>query len=268
MPTVAGTLGVLTWANAAAAAALLTSRKIDPMNCRLCQRDRPLRRSHIIPEFAYRDTYDEKHRAILVSPSGQTRRVQLGLRRRLLCEECEQRVNRYERAFAASWKARAIRHVDPGRTFRTVIRGLDVKQFRLFHYSILWRASQPSLDSPADVNLDSLAEVLAARILADEPGDFDLLPINAHLFVDIRTGRVLHEVVHIPVEGVFSTGRIVSTIFGGCLWHYHLSSLPFWSRPSEFFQPDGRLPLGVVDVLDMSTIASSIPGSNGRGPAG
>jgi len=34
--------------------------------CRLCQSERELRRSHVIPEFLYGASYDEKHRLLLV----------------------------------------------------------------------------------------------------------------------------------------------------------------------------------------------------------
>jgi len=34
------------------------------MVCRLCQKEKPLVQSHVIPEFLYRPLYDEKHRAV------------------------------------------------------------------------------------------------------------------------------------------------------------------------------------------------------------
>ena len=38
------------------------SDKKDGMNCRLCGADRPLRKSHILPEFFYKPIYDSSHR--------------------------------------------------------------------------------------------------------------------------------------------------------------------------------------------------------------
>ena len=32
------------------------------MSCRLCKNDEPLQNSHVIPEFLYGPSYDEKHR--------------------------------------------------------------------------------------------------------------------------------------------------------------------------------------------------------------
>ena len=36
--------------------------------CALCQQESVLRNSHVIPEFAYRAAYDEKHRLIVLDP--------------------------------------------------------------------------------------------------------------------------------------------------------------------------------------------------------
>lgn len=60
-------------------------------HCKLCGREAELRRSHIFPEFLYLALYDEKHRAVSVSPvpGEEDRLVQKGLRESLLCQACE-----------------------------------------------------------------------------------------------------------------------------------------------------------------------------------
>src|SRR6516225_11959807 len=66
--------------------------------CALCREERPLRRSHVIPEFMFRPLYDKKHRFWGVSniPTKPNRIFQKGPREKLLCNECEQRLSRYE----------------------------------------------------------------------------------------------------------------------------------------------------------------------------
>lgn len=58
--------------------------------CRLCGRHRKLHQSHIIPEGAYRPIYDEESRAIAIhSKNAKRRKIQQGLKERLLCDVCE-----------------------------------------------------------------------------------------------------------------------------------------------------------------------------------
>lgn len=54
--------------------------------CAFCQQARPLRNSHIIPEFLYRTLYDEKHRFSAYGSDGKAEVVQeqKGTRERLL----------------------------------------------------------------------------------------------------------------------------------------------------------------------------------------
>jgi hypothetical protein len=63
----------------------------DAKYCALCLRESPLRLSHIIPEFAYKPAYDEKHRAHAIPGHAPDDNfyVQKGFRYPLLCDECE-----------------------------------------------------------------------------------------------------------------------------------------------------------------------------------
>lgn len=69
------------------------------MNCRLCRNDRKLCDSHIIPEFFYRPMYDEKHRIIRMStvPEEKTTYAQQGIYEKMLCTDCEQHINDFEK---------------------------------------------------------------------------------------------------------------------------------------------------------------------------
>jgi hypothetical protein len=66
--------------------------------CKLCLERRPLLNSHIIPEFQYRPLYDDLHRFTTISsdPERTTKFAQKGIRERLLCGECEQRLSVWE----------------------------------------------------------------------------------------------------------------------------------------------------------------------------
>ena len=69
------------------------------MKCRLCQRERDLCKSHIIPEFLYKPLYDIHHRfnRIPEASNGKVTYEQKGIRERLLCSDCENQLSRYEK---------------------------------------------------------------------------------------------------------------------------------------------------------------------------
>lgn len=89
--------------------------------CALCDQHATLRRSHIVPEFAYKPAYDESHRLVVVNPgtSEQRGHAPKGLRSHLLCDDCEQLLNdRYEKPFRRYWldgevPAPSRRHMSP-----------------------------------------------------------------------------------------------------------------------------------------------------------
>jgi hypothetical protein len=67
--------------------------------CALCQQDRELCASHIIPEFFYKPVYDEKHRFYTFStdPADEVEGPeQKGLREHLLCKDCEGKLSAWE----------------------------------------------------------------------------------------------------------------------------------------------------------------------------
>src|SRR4051794_18890200 len=111
--------------------------------CALCENTRPLRLSHIVPEFAYKPIYDKKHRLISFSPLDVDAKwyEQKGLRDRLLCDDCEGYFNtNFEHPFKQYWidKNPLGRHA--GQEV-IVLDDVDYPRFKLFHLSVLWRAS-------------------------------------------------------------------------------------------------------------------------------
>jgi hypothetical protein len=145
--------------------------------CVLCGVSADLRHSHIVPEFLYGLTYDEKHRFILVpgSTDSRPRHEQQGVREYLLCQSCEVRFSRFE-----GYAKRAI--LDP-ETFhraeerkRLIIHGVKYAEFRLFWMSVLWRMGISSLDLFSPVDLGPHAEALRQRLEAEDPDDPLLYP--------------------------------------------------------------------------------------------
>src|SRR5690349_17913788 len=77
------------------------------MSCKLCLEPKQLRNSHIVPESLYDGMYDQKaHGAIAINGVGRMGWTYLrkGFRDFLLCNECEQFLNKtYEQFFHRLW---------------------------------------------------------------------------------------------------------------------------------------------------------------------
>ncbi|NMC12204.1 MAG: hypothetical protein GYA34_04905 [Chloroflexi bacterium] len=103
--------------------------------CRLCQNDKKLCFSHIIPEFLFLPIYDEKHRASMI-PRGKTRYEQKGIREYLLCGDCEQIISMWETYVSPIIKS--IQDLDITRLGdQYIISDVQYANFKLFQLSML-----------------------------------------------------------------------------------------------------------------------------------
>lgn len=124
--------------------------------CRLCQQDRPLRDSHIIPRFVSKWLLDS-------SPTGGLRDLVTPNRRRqdiptmpLLCSDCEQIFSRWESTFAARFFLPLHRNEASCITYDSW--GLK------FASSIVWRVLTQSLErGPGRLTLEQSRSVSVAE---------------------------------------------------------------------------------------------------------
>ena len=70
------------------------------MKCRLCQQDKNLRESHIIPAFVYRWIKETSATGFLRFVKNVNLRVQDGVKVKLLCDDCEGILNVFETKFS------------------------------------------------------------------------------------------------------------------------------------------------------------------------
>lgn len=137
------------------------------MCCALCLEESDLRQSHIIPEFMYKSLYDEINRfhVLSVIPEKSNWKEQKGLRERLLCGKCEQKLSVWERYASLVLKGGIpLTHRREGSIIH--LSGVDYKQFKLFQLSILWRASVSTLQFFEKVQLGEHAEIIRQHLLA------------------------------------------------------------------------------------------------------
>lgn len=139
--------------------------------CALCCRQEPLRRSHIIPEFVYRQIYDSKHRFRVLSTLNKDMRSleQKGIRERLLCADCENQFSgyeRYARGVLLGGESLTVSHEGD----YLQLEDLVYDTLKLFQMSILWRAAVAKHAMFARVKLGQHQETLRAMLEAGEAG--------------------------------------------------------------------------------------------------
>ncbi|TKJ41062.1 hypothetical protein CEE37_05190 [candidate division LCP-89 bacterium B3_LCP] len=216
------------------------------MVCKLCQNERKLVNSHIIPEFMYKPLYDEKHRFIRTStdPNENSRTLQKGLKERLLCEECDSnKIGKWEDYVSRLIFQRSTKpeYFDNA----TIFQGVEYNKFKLFQLSLLWRSSVSNLIEFKHVDLSSSPheEHIRKMLLADSPGrhyEYGCLII----FPENKQMRQQHDVILPPEKFRMESFRGYRFNLNGLFWHYitskHSDSFPFHKC---FLREDGTLPI-------------------------
>jgi hypothetical protein len=186
--------------------------------CRLCLKVEELSRSHIIPEFFHRPLYDSAKKARLLRDGApKVRWTQVGERQHLLCRSCEIRLNReYEQPVTQTWRKRVPNRITVAGGFWK-LSGLDFVKFRLFHLSVLWRASVASGAFEKFKLTETEAETLRRMLLEGDAGSPDLYRLVGMMLVFPDTGRVCHGLIAAPFWAD-AKQHVISYTFGGCGW--------------------------------------------------
>lgn len=123
--------------------------------CRLCNRERELKDSHIVPEFMYQNIYDQNPRRFytlkinLDDEANSSKLIeQKGIREHLLCGECESLLSKYEKYAAETIYAKnkgnktfikKASETDDEKYFLYEYAEFSYEDFKQFLISILWR---------------------------------------------------------------------------------------------------------------------------------
>lgn len=218
------------------------------MLCKLCQQEKELCRSHIIPETAYGPLYDNMHRFFEVTNTQEgLSPLQKGLRERLLCRECEKYLNKYDSYFADMWYQKGKAPTEVNKEI-IAIDGLDYHRFKLFHISVLWRAGIASRDEFREVALAHHERSIRDLILADDPGEGSQYAIFAYVLTFPKDKKVLQGLVTQPFPAELNGVKGFHFIFGGCLWHYVLASSINLKEYWFIFRPNSPLYLLPVTI--------------------
>lgn len=214
------------------------------MKCRLCHNERKLCDSHIVPEFLYRDLYDNNHKMIGINGQGNKgwKPLQKGIREQLFCSDCEQHLNdKYEKPFLKQWLTdkplpSQMRHDS------IFSADYDYPTFKLFHLSILFRSSISSLPTFQEVSLGPHEERIRQMLLNEDPGKEWEYPILA--FAVLNGNGVEKRLISQPISGRHEGHRAYGQIYGGAMWWILASS-----HRNNLFCRAGLQPSGSLKML-------------------
>jgi len=129
------------------------------------------------------------------------------------------------------------------------VSGIDSGRFRIFHLSVLWRASIARGVFRNFELTDTEAETLRTLILSRgaEPATSFLL--TGRLLAFLNTGRVAHGMIMAPYWAN-SKRRIVEYAFGGCAWRCLMETpASDWSGGRRLME-DGTISLPICSLDD------------------
>jgi len=215
-------------------------KKAMTSKCKLCQKERELQKSHIIPEFMFKPLYDDKHRIISMSTKEEVkdRYIQKGIREYLLCKECEERFSKLE-TYAADLIFQKVIFTEKNEN-SIIVKNVDYNIFKLFQLSILWRASISQLKEFKEVYLGPHEEKIRNLLLNNNPDDphqyccmifySSTIPLSIDLLL-------MPDMVRIEKH------RCYRFILNGLFWIYFVSSHTDSLPEQLYLSRDGTLPI-------------------------
>lgn len=202
-------------------------------------RDKTLvRKSHIIPDFMYKDLFDEKHRlytvTVIKNKDIKDRLRQTGeYEGQILCQSCDNEVlgklETYARKvlYGGSPIKLQNRVYENGIKY-TYCEKIDYLKFKLFLLSILWRASISKLPMFKNVNLGPHEDKIRQMIMNSNPDDPMKYPC---VMVSYRNlNEAPHQLIGQPGLVKDGDGYRYLFLIGGILYIFHVShhNIPSW----------------------------------------
>jgi len=194
------------------------------VTCKLCLQDKPLQNSHVVPEFFYKPSYDEKHRiyARIGGKLAHMPPLQKGFREGLLCWDCEQKLSPYEK-YNREILYGGVQITGSKKRHRIEFTGLDYQRVRVFYLSLLWRMSIASHWFWKEVDLGQHEERVRKMVLQEDSGaphDYGVYCI-APLF----DGYLLTDFILQPDFKRNHRGRFFRVVLGGFLFMFYVSAV-------------------------------------------
>ncbi len=250
--------------------------------CILCSENKALiKKSHIIPEFMYRELFDEKHsikgyyfnKDTLDAKhikSQYTGEYEGGL----FCENCDNVIiGKYEAyarkiiyggSFSKSESQKMILKQEDLFRDTFICEGVDYTKFKLFLLSILWRSSISSREFFSDIDIGEEACSLKEMIYIGNAGEwyeYPILILSYHSDKTIPTDLILQ-----PRQIKHENGLLTCTFFiSGLICIYFVTRLEDKLKPlviKNTIRPDNTMKIVNLPIGYASSYINKFVGFN------
>jgi hypothetical protein len=235
------------------------------VTCRLCQQDKPLQNSHVVPEFFYKPSYDEKKHRIYARISGKLAHMpplQKGLREPLLCWDCEQKLSPYEK-YNREILYGGIEITGSRKRNRIDLTGLNYKRVRVFYLSLLWRMSIAGHRFWKEVDLGRHEEKVREMVLHEFPGEpYDY---GVSCIAPLFDGQLLANFILEPDFKRNDRGRFYRVVLGGFLFMFHVSAVRLQDMGKQLLiQKNGHWNIPIIDAQNIEFLREEAKRMAGR----
>ena len=219
--------------------------------CKLCGEEKELcKQSHIIPNFMYKDLFDEKNRMYAIqSEEGGIK--QKGIRQtgefeaNILCKGCDNgtlgKLERYASLILYDGYPKIIEHrKSPDGMTYTYCAELDYAKFKLFLLSLLWRASISSRPQFKEVHLGPHEERIRRMLFGGNPGE--QLEYPCLIMTYLNREDYPSDLVTQPSQSKVDGGYIYKFLIGGMIYIFFVSKNIIQERLTDVvINPKGEL---------------------------
>lgn len=231
--------------------------------CALCQEQRELEKSHIIPNAFFRRIKPEG-KAVQYEPETlePNRYEQNSWHERLLCGGCEDLISVWER-----YAVGAIFEPERWGIVKTVGRDLseqwmktDYTKFRLFLLSVLFRAGVARGHPYKNVVLtDDETETLRKALLKGTPIGERAMGCRPLVIVYPERNIKLDKLVGGPSFDTVKGCRQYVFVFGGYAWEFYLPKLPLrFYQKGHYLKKRGLMKCAAVSMWDHPIVGNAL----------
>lgn len=236
----------------------------DNNKCRLCHESSELRESHIIPRSIIKLIRDEKlDNRFYELHDKQNKKIQDGPKEYLLCNDCEQKISRYEKYFKES--IHLSRHgieIKQNNKF-VIIDNLNYCKTKLFFLSLLWRMSISSRPEFENVCIGNEEETVRKMIATDDPGKSFEYSVNAIIpLINQKMQEGWSTTAFVsesrPVVYAIMIGGILYYISGVLQNRYFLPEPLLSTNPELLLNESGRWIMPLMDFYNIPCLKDFI----------
>jgi hypothetical protein len=191
--------------------------------CRLCDKEKPLIRAHIFPDWGYRHLKQGDGHFFQLTSVTKSRKLQSGYQdSNILCRDCDgDIIGKYDtyasRFFAQDFSPTLTIYSEAGRKEARVyqIKDFDYPKLFIFIVSLFWRASITNQPAFSQIRLGRYEDLAKEIILSGKPMYEDLFEIAVFVAQPPSKGEKFEKSIVHPFPSRFGQVNCYRFVFAG-----------------------------------------------------